>query len=142
VNKWYKSRDGTPQTRSHWDWDIENFGKPIIQVDFHHTITERCSACPGETLGDTEANGPPQEGCIEALTELRKTFKIVIVTGSGAFWDESQCQTIIDYLDEHCIPFDEIRFDKIPYAYVIDDRGVHHRSWSETLAEVRNRGER
>ena len=136
---WYRSHDGTPQTGGHWDWDTEGFGKPILQVDFHHTITKRCSACPGEDLGDTKANGEPQEGCAEALEELRKTFKIVIVTGSGNFWDASQCQTIIDYLEQYEIPYDEIRFDKVAYAFVVDDRGLHHRSWRQTLDEIRDR---
>lgn len=135
----YISRDGTPQTGSHWDWDIEGYGKPIITVDFHHTITKRCSACPGEDLGDTKANGEPQEGVVEALTELSKTFKIIIFTGSGNFWDKNQCQTIIDYLKKYGIPFDEIRFDKPPASYMIDDRALHHTSWENTLAEIKRR---
>ena len=139
MDKWYRVHDGTLETGSHWDWDIEHFGKPIITVDFHHTITKRCSACEGENLGDTSANGDIQEGVVEALTDLRKTFKIVILTGSGNFWDVEQCKTIINYLEKHGIPYDEILFNKPPAAYMIDDRALHHKSWSQTLEEIRLR---
>jgi len=135
----YISLDGTHETGSHWHWDTKKFGKPILFVDFHHTITKRCSACVGEELNDTNANGVPQDGVQDALTQLRKTFKIEIVTGSGNFWNEAQCQTIVDYLKRYEIPFDEIRFDKPPAAYLIDDRGIHHRSWQQTLKEIWNR---
>lgn len=135
----YVSEDGTPETGGHWHWNMDTHGKPRLQVDFHHTITKRCSACPGEDPGDTEANGEVQDGAVEWLTHLRETFWIVIVTGSGSFWDAEQCQTIVDYLDRNGVPYDEIRFDKEPAMYIIDDRSLFHTSWANTGAEILRR---
>lgn len=132
-----KWKDGTPETGSHWEWDVE-WGKPIICVDFHHTITTRCGACDGGDIKDF-ITGVPQEGVTEALKELSKTFRILIFTGSGSFWKGKKLQMIVDWLDKHKIPYDDIRFDKPPAAFIIDDRSVHHRSWSETLKEINKR---
>lgn len=132
--------DGTPDTGSHWHWRTKEFGKPVLAVDFHHVITTRCSACPGEKLQDTETNGEVQKGCIESLTELHKTYKIMIYTGAGEFWDENRRKVgVEDWLRSHGVPFDEIRYGKPPACFIIDDRAVHHQGWDSTLAEIRQR---
>ena len=133
---WYLAHDGTEFTNSHWDWDKNRWGKPLIAVDFHHTITDRCPACLTGDRYDATANGLPQKGVARALRLLHKHFNILVFTGSGNFWDDEQCLVIAEYLKEHEIPFDTIRFDKPAAAYIIDDRGLHHRSWQETIADI------
>lgn len=130
--------DGTPKTGSHWR-HVGVRGKPILAVDFHHVVTTRCSACPGNDLGDVHTNGPPQDGVREALLELCKDFFILIYTGSGNFWSPEKCKSIIDYLEDHKIPYDDVRFDKPPAIFIVDDRAIHHIGWTETLEEIKRR---
>ena len=59
------------RTGSHWTWNTKERGKPIIAVDFDHTITDGCTICSGNVV-DT------QHGVVEAMKKLHETFKIVI----------------------------------------------------------------
>jgi len=136
-------KDGTLETGSHWDWDITLRGRPIITVDFHHTITTECPNCYGvsdEAINRIE-NGYPQKGVKEALEELHKTFDIWIFTGSGHFWDEEKLNSIKAFLDQYKIPYDRILTDKPPACFMIDDRAIHHTGWENTLREIKSRVE-
>ena len=130
--------DGTPETGSHWYWREE--GKPLIGVDFHHTISLRCGACPGEEYGGLCA-GEPQKGVADALRELQKDFRIVIYSGYGCVASEEgdANQEIRDYLEKHGIPWDDIVQKPYPFAFMIDDRAVHHKGWKTTLAQIQSR---
>jgi len=130
--------DGTPKTGSHWRHTGPH-EKPILAIDFHHVITTRCCACPGEDIEDVLANGPPQDGVREALLKLSEDFYILIYTGSGSFWTPEQCRSITDYLCDHRIPCDDVRFDKPPAMFIVDDRAIHHLGWPETLGEIKRR---
>jgi hypothetical protein len=134
-------RDGTPETSSHWNWDEEKMGKPILTVDFHHTITDYCPACDSDfdPRQQKVVNGNPQEGVKEALDILKEKFKIVIYTGSGSFWDKNKLQSITQFLDKHEIPYDEINTSKPPAMFIIDDRAIHHTSWSDSIIEIERR---
>lgn len=124
--------DGTKETNSHWSWKS---GKPVVCVDFHHTITTHCEACPafsGYKL---------QEGVKEALQLLKEDFRIFIYTGNpeGNEWisnpDEYKNKLIL-FLEYNHIPFDKILFTKPPSIFIIDDRAIHHTSWKETLHQI------
>ena len=135
----FNCKDGTRETRSHWDWMEE--GKPILGVDFHHTISTKCGACPDEEYGGLSA-GLPQEGVKEALAELHQTFRIIIYTGYGLVSAEKNGdpnQEIKDYLTKHHIPFDDVACKPYPFAFMVDDRAVHHTSWERTLSQIRLR---
>lgn len=125
--------DGLP-TGSHWTitkevvarWPAALLnGKPVIAVDFDHTITSTCEVCTNEVV--------LQEGVVEAMQKLHKRYAIIIYTG------RDDIETITMILGKYGIPFDDIR--KKPNAcFYIDDRAIHHRSWKETLEEVKRRG--
>lgn len=135
----FSCQDGTMETGSHWDWSED--GKPILGVDFHHTISTKCGACKDETYGEL-CGGAPQEGVREALIELHKTFKIIIYTGYGLVSAEKNgdpYSEVRDYLNLYEIPFDEIAPKSHPFAFMIDDRAVHHQNWVNTLDEIKTR---
>ena len=135
----FNCKDGTPETGSHWDWMEE--GKPIIGVDFHHTISTKCGACPDGEYGGLSA-GNPQEGVKEALDELHKTFKIIIYTGYGLVAAEKNGnphQEVKDYLNKYNIPFDDVACKPYPFAFMVDDRAIHHTSWERTLSQIQER---
>jgi len=127
--------DGTAETNSHWT----KFGnqRPILCVDFDHTITVNCLACdPKQTKNEV------QPGAREVLTELSKYFRIIIYTGCTTKERGFLSRTIEDIekiLRDNKIPFDEIQQTKPPACFIIDDRAVHHTSWHNTLTEVKNR---
>ena len=141
-------KDGTPETNSHW---TQIFDKPIVCVDFHHTITKNCPACPDFSgsyiLQDDVAKDSIIRGCDvkEAMMILKKWFRIIIFTGnpdgldfikSGRYKEE-----IKEFLDENEIPYDKIMFTKPPAMFIIDDRGIHHESWTKTIEEVLRRSQ-
>lgn len=127
--------EGLP-TGSHWtitsdivaEWPEALLnGKPVIGVDFDHTITKNCEAC---------SSGEPvvQPGAVEVLKELHKKFAIVIWTGRG------DVETVLEILTKYDIPFDDIQ-KKLNACFIIDDRAIWHRSWEETLRQVKERSE-
>lgn len=134
-------RDGTKHTNSHWTFN----GKPVITVDFDHTITRKCLACD-----DKLDNDGVQEGAVKALRFLHKHFRIWIFTGdpkmitSDSDHDEGEkigrsIDEIKLFLDKHKIPYDRILQTKPPAIFLIDDRAITHRSWEETLYEIEER---
>jgi len=128
-------KNGSKETNSHWSWKS---GLPKIAIDFHHTITTHCEACPdfdGYKL---------QEGVKDSLEELKKNFRIVIYSGKpeGNEWipnPEEYKEKIIAFLNSQGIPFDEILFTKPPSIFIIDDRAIHHESWKKTMLEIERR---
>lgn len=127
--------DGSSDTNSHWSW---NTGKPIISVDFHHTITTSCEACL-----HFDGNYHLQNGVKHSLEELSKDFRIVIFTGNpdGNEWIkdiDAYKKKIRTFLDINDMPY-PIHFVKIPSIFIIDDRAIHHKSWIETFAEIERR---
>lgn len=128
----FECADGNKVTGSHW---VQFKGQPTILIDFHHTITTKCSACKGEDHDEHSLSaGVPQEGLPEALAELRKKgFQIVIYTG---FPDLVKVRS---WLYRWGIPFDGVMPKPNQAAFIIDDRAIHHTSWTETLEEIERR---
>lgn len=130
---------GGREAGSHWTWDVEKRGLPILTVDFHHTITTECGACPGHE-GTGLCAGKPQPGTREALQRLRKRFRVVVFTGYGSVDGTADAKAEIgEYLTRHRIPFDEIVDGKPPACFMIDDRAVRHVSWTDTILEIEER---
>lgn len=129
--------DGSPFTNSHW---INlNGGKQIILVDFDHVITTKCLACKDGLKDDGL-----QDGVREALIELSKHFQIWIFTGNYDYLDANipvkrTVKAIREFLTSHGIPFDNVLQTKPPACFIIDDRAIHHKSWKDTLAEIKRR---
>lgn len=126
--------DGTKHTRSHWHtFFLGKEHKPLITVDFDHTITMNCPACPswnGEYI--------IQVGVREALENLHETFEIVILSGGGNFV-ENYGEIIRSTLMKNHIPFDRIEDRKPPACFMVDDRAIHHKGWVSTVHEIAER---
>lgn len=135
--------DGTPETNSHWTaLKMKDGGfleKHIILVDFDHTITTKCLACK-----DGLKNNTVQKGAKEVLTKLHETYQIWIFTGNvnhinASMEFQHSKEYIKCFLRAHEIPFDKILQIKPPAIFVIDDRAIHHKSWTNTVNEIEQR---
>jgi len=133
-------KDGTKFTGSHWKVfpSADGDSRPILLVDFDHTITTKCLACEDYTHNDV------QKGCREALQELSKDFKIYIFTGNYRYIDPKAqlmktTEDIERFLKDHQIPFHKVLQVKPPACFIIDDRAIHHTSWKRTLREITKR---
>jgi len=135
MGKKMKINDGTKFTGSHWTCSDEE--KPIICIDFDHTITTKCLACD-----DGLKNNEVQEGAIESIKALSKFFQIWIYSGDPKYvpnhW-KSKAERIKKFLDNHGIPYDKILCTKPPAIFIIDDRAIWHRSWFETMQILKER---
>jgi len=125
-------KDGTKETHSHWHASYHSH-RPLITVDFDHTITKNCPACP-----DWDGEYVLQDGVRDALTELSETFDIVILSGGGNYIRHYD-KVIKDFLMKNVIPFSRIEVRKPPAVFMIDDRAVHHKGWKKTLKEIKKR---
>ncbi len=126
--------DGNTLTGSHWhsSWHSE-IHRPLVTIDFDHTITKTCPAC-SEWRGIYEL----QEGVKEAIVELAKQFEIVILTGGGTYRDD-YAKVVEGVLRQAGIPFDRIEAKKPPAVFMIDDRAIRHEGWTSTMKEIRRR---
>lgn len=126
------------RTGTHWNPGVI---KPEIWIDFHHTISSKCGACPDGDPGELCA-GDPQKGVrevFEVLSELG--LDIVVYTGYGTYIEDSlRAQREIQaWLIEHDLDkfISHIRVDKPTWFLFIDDRNVGHMNWKKTLEEIR-----
>jgi len=133
-------RDGTFFTNSHWKAfpSIDGDDRPILLVDFDHTITTKCLVC-----SDYYENGP-QEGAKEALKQLSERYRIWIFTGNYNYIDPKAklmktAEQIDQWLRMHEIPFEKVLQTKPPACFIIDDRAIHHTSWHNTLKTIDER---
>ncbi|HUS51794.1 MAG TPA: hypothetical protein VMZ91_16620, partial [Candidatus Paceibacterota bacterium] len=96
--------------------------------------------------------GPPTPGVKEALQELKdQGYDIVIqsartsdVMSKNPIDKEMQKRRMVEYLDEHEIPYDFVsKGDKPPAQFYIDDRGVEFNGdWAEVLKRIKDKGDR
>lgn len=125
-----KINDETKSTGSHWaQLDGE---KPIVCIDFDHTVSKKCLACDDGLLGDGI-----QKGAREAILELSKRFRIWIYTG---IIKQFKSRNIEEFLTREGIPYDKIVRTKPPACFIIDDRAIYHTSWKNTMSEIKRRG--
>lgn len=123
--------DGNKETGSHWISPHKS--KPIISVDFDHTITQNCVTC-----SDWDGKHRLQKGVKEALQKLSKDFDIVILTAGGNYF-RGYKRMVKKFLKENGIPFTRIDASKPPAVFLIDDRAIHHEGWEKTLEEINRR---
>ncbi len=76
-----------------------------------------------------------------AINELGKHFEIWIFSGmpSGSIDEDKRKRELASFLDENGIHYDRIILNKPLACFLIDDRAIHHVSWTKTLAEVKRR---
>jgi ribonucleotide monophosphatase NagD (HAD superfamily) len=88
--------------------------KPRICVDFDGTIFDGAGIFPG---------------CIEALAELRKTHAVAIFSARPTLAERQQ---MMDILNRHAVPHDEILPPKPEAAIYIDDKGRRFEGWDKS----------
>ena len=87
--------------------------KPRICVDFDGTIFDGVGIFPG---------------CLEFLTELRKSYSVAIFSARPT--DAERVQ-MVKILDAHGVPYDEIMPIKPDAAFYLDDKGRHFQGWDK-----------
>jgi hypothetical protein len=133
-------KDGTKWTNSHWKEFPTPGGdnRPILLVDFDHTITTKCLACLDYDKNEV------QDGARDALKLLSRWYRIIVFTGNYNYIDPKAklmktAEQIEQWLRVHDIPFEQVLQIKPPACFIIDDRAIHHTSWSDTLGEIKRR---
>lgn len=108
-----------------------------ITIDFDGTIAE---------WGEYPEPGPPCSGVKDALQALKDSgFYLIILSARTS--DEmskhpidkrEQQRLMMNYLDEHEIPYDEVSIANKPVAhFYIDDKAIEFRGdWKEVLRKV------
>jgi len=87
--------------------------KPRICVDFDGTVFDGQGIIPG---------------CIEKLTELRKTYRIAIFSARPTELERIQMGVI---LLTRGVPYDEILPPKPEAVAYIDDKGIRFEGWDK-----------
>lgn len=111
----------------------------VCCIDFDGTIAE---------WGDYPDVGPPTHGVKEALQKMKdRGFTILILSARTSdemskypIDKQMQQKRMMEYLEKHEIPYDEVlKNDKPPATFYIDDRGIGFRgNWEEVLEEMEN----
>jgi capsule biosynthesis phosphatase len=96
--------------------------------------------CPLRRPGQTYAELEPQPGAVEKLRALKAAGHYIILQtarhmktcdGNVALVIARQGKTLLDWLDRHQLPFDELLFGK-PHADVyVDDNAYRFTSWAD-----------
>ena len=87
--------------------------RPRYCVDFDGTIFDGVRILPG---------------CIEALTELRKTYSIAIFSARPT---DAERKQMADILNANGVPHDEILPPKPDAAFYLDDKGRRFEGWDK-----------
>ena len=113
-----------------------------ICVDVDGTICE--TRRPEQSYSDVE----PLEGAIESLKALKASGHYIILNtsrhmrtcdGNVGMVVARQGKTLLTWLDDHEVPYDEVWFGK-PYAEIyIDDNVIPFKSWDATMSKVNAR---
>ncbi len=104
--------------------------KPILAVDFDGVIHSY-------ELGwnNGAIYGSPVEGAMQALVELSRDYKLIVLTARP----ETQFGRIKAWIETHqkAGPFAfEVTNVKPPAAAYIDDRAIRFRDWPQALSEL------
>lgn len=87
--------------------------KPRGCVDFDGTIFDGVGIFPG---------------CIDVLTELRKTYSIAIFSARPT---DAERKQMVDILIQHGVPYDEILPPKPEADFYLDDKGRQFQGWDK-----------
>lgn len=74
---------------------------------------------------------PPVPGIKEAISEIRKRYRVVVV--SSRCYQEGGIEAIKEWLHEHGIEVDEVTGEKPPAVVSIDDRAITFDGKPESL---------
>ena len=94
---------------------------------------------------ESYADTTPIPGAIETIQKLKKQgHYIIIATARGMKTYHSnvgkitanQGTILINWLDAHGVPYDEIWFGKPQADYYIDDKGVKFTDWKNVVDEI------
>lgn len=103
--------------------------KPVILVDFDKTIS------PVHGF-----HSPPLKETVEAISKLKQKYTITIFSCRA---NESICSPVdfvkmVEYLDQHGVPYDSIMHGKPLFHAIIDDRSYnpHHIGWDGILDKL------
>jgi hypothetical protein len=103
-----------------------------LAVDFDGVCHDPSNVPKGYKLGQ------PVKGAQEALQGLKKDGAIIVIHSVWADTDERQ-HAISEWLRYFHIPYDFITNIKPNVDFYIDDKSIHHTTWSNTLAEIERR---
>jgi beta-phosphoglucomutase-like phosphatase (HAD superfamily) len=103
--------------------------KQTVIFDFDGVIHSYISRWQGATV----IPDPPVEGIKEAIANIRKKYKVVIV--SSRCYQEGGIKAIKKYLDKHGIEVDDVTGEKPAAIVTIDDRGITFDGNPSTLLE-------
>jgi hypothetical protein len=106
-------------------------GRPTVCLDFDGVIHSYVSGWRGET----EAPDPPVPGVGEAIAELRRRCRVVVLSARCA--SAAGRRAVAAYLDAHGIAVDEVCTHKPPAAVYVDDLGYRFDGdWAQALPAV------
>jgi uncharacterized HAD superfamily protein len=80
--------------------------------------------------------GEPIMDAQQAMLKLKRLNNKLVVFSSRAFNTEAQ-RRIMQWLDDHRIPYDEVTNIKGAADYIIDDRAVHFSNWIGALNDLK-----
>ena len=86
--------------------------------------------------------GEPQEGAYELLQGLKDMgFKVIVFTGYRRVSEASATIEIFNWLKKYDLMqfIDDVDVTKPKWAFFVGDRGLHHTSCSDSLAEIKRR---
>lgn len=106
--------------------------KQTVIFDFDGVIHSYKSGWKGATYIPDE----PVPGIKEAIAEIRKKYRVVVV--SSRCYKEGGIAAIKKYLAKHEIVVDDVTGEKPPASVIIDDRGLTFDGHPETLLEKIN----
>ena len=92
--------------------------KPTIIFDFDGVIHSYTSGWQGVT----NIPDPPVPGIGEAIQEIRKEYRVVVV--STRCFQPGGIEAIQKYLSKHGIEVDEVTNKKVPAILSVDDRTI------------------
>jgi phosphoglycolate phosphatase-like HAD superfamily hydrolase len=103
--------------------------KQTVVFDFDGVIHSYTSRWRGAAF----IPDPPVEGIREAIQEIRRHYRVVVVSSRCS--QEGGVEAIQAYLNKHNIEFDDIAVEKPPAVVYIDDRALTFDGHPELLLE-------
>jgi capsule biosynthesis phosphatase len=109
-----------------------------LAIDIDGTI------CGFRKEGQTYADVEPLPGAVEKMQQFRKNGHYIILLtarhmkttgGNVGLVVARQGKTLLDWLERHAIPYDEIWFGKPQADVYIDDNGFRFKSWDEIAGD-------
>ena len=110
-----------------------------ICIDLDGTI------CYTRQEGEHYADVKPTPNAVEAIQKLKSGGHYIIINTSRHMKTANnnlcliiakQGKTLIHWLEEHHIPYDELWFGKPLADLYIDDKALHFTDWEKTLTEI------